>query len=1415
MNLSSLLGTVRKKTFAATAVRPARRRPRLSVDTLEAREVPATLPAPVIGPQSYTGIAGAPVINGDGSGGAFAPAVAIDPGNALRMFEVNVIYTDAARTQTTVEAQFSTNGGKAWIPLGIFPLGIDPKVGPATSTTYTNVSNPSVAIDSTSHAYVTFIERNADSTSGRLVLYRFDMSGTPSLTDISNNSDNGIPGFGPEHVLYKWVNTDEAYNPVVAVDTNRGSFSDTQPNATVVTQTDALAAAQTAANQVRVFVAWNTRNIAPANATNFNPNVIKMAVSDDGGSNFGPPVLLNDDGNFNAAGFRYSQPQLIFTQGRSGQAGTGGRMVTAFTENTFQDILADTHTFTGATIPDTSETSRGGLQTIVDAIDPGSNPHIAQVTNYTINVPAGSGVTAIQNLSVTLNLHHPDLKTLKAELISPAGTIYTLFENATNANGDDRGVGLRAGGTDMGLINVNLPGGFTGYNVGSTFQDNAPRRINDGSAAAPYTGTYRPENGTTLNTAFGGQNPAGTWTIRLTDFRNSGSPPPAAYIQSASLKFSQRFGTGSDGLDADNVTGAFPAKSTVNGTAYPLASTANPQGVGPSVSLAVDNTLGAYSPYQNRVYMAYVNNGGTVQVKFSDDGGVVWSNSPTSVGAGFLPKITVDQTTGTVGLAYYSTAFAPSGAPVTGDAAGIRAATMFTTSITGPNFTFDNTPGNNSDDTTPLGTLSFATPSYVNPVEEYQDQIKSNIQTFEPITSNPTRMGGEVYGNNLGLVMYNGRVNLLYGGNLNEDGAFVRTQNMTVAGGPRVVSGDSGPILATARVNSDFETTTDPNYDGLVDGILSYNNKFASDGRRQFSGFVVTFDRVIDPGTFTAADVTVKYLSPGDPDPVNGGTVLPASAIQSIDPLDNIRDPEDGSSYGSKRFLIRLTPQTAVGTYSYSINSNISDRIRNRDFKYVDNPAGTQTSTFTPSSVPNAAIPDAVGTVPGRKVFGPLNSPVAGVIGHVSVEVNITHTDISDLQLVLISPSGVRITLANAGDSGSGANYVGTVFDDNGGLTLDADLPPHSDPQHYRPAEPLQQLRESPNGAWQLEVTDTVAGNNGSLVNWKITVTPANLQVTDSNGNVHDQDGDGIEGEVDQDIFAVPNPVNGTPFALPYAPGSLPVVVSGPYVVATREVGQPASTDNLVRNAAAKSIDVQFDRTIKTSTFTPADVLRITGPLGDIALTGVTVVPIDALGGTPLANAATDSKVFRITFAQQTLSGYYHIQLSSKISDTSGNLLDTNNNAGVGNLSGGAVGAPVDPRADDKGAFSTPLPGNATTTIPLTVNEAYLLQRARVKVTIDVPGGNLRNFEGRLVAPDGTTILLFADAPSSGSASTMINTTFDDASATPVQSGGSFDNASFEPVQPLAALNGKARTAPGSWSSRTCPGCPGPSRSSS
>src|SRR5262249_45045391 len=71
-------------------------------------------------------------------------------------------------------------------------------------------------------------------------------------------------------------------------------------------------------------------------------------------------------------------------------------------------------------------------------------------------------------------------------------------------------------------------------------------------------------------------------------------------------------------------------------------------GIGPSYSLAVDNTLGSFSPFQGRMYLAFtgrVNTSGpgtqstdsNIYLVFSDDGGVTWHGAPDGVNAYGIP----------------------------------------------------------------------------------------------------------------------------------------------------------------------------------------------------------------------------------------------------------------------------------------------------------------------------------------------------------------------------------------------------------------------------------------------------------------------------------------------------------------------------------------------------------------------------------------------------------------------------------------------------------------------------------------------------------------------------------------------------------------------------------------------------------
>ena len=81
------------------------------------------------------------------------------------------------------------------------------------------------------------------------------------------------------------------------------------------------------------------------------------------------------------------------------------------------------------------------------------------------------------------------------------------------------------------------------------------------------------------------------------------------------------------------------------------------------------------------------------------------------------------------------------------------------------------------------------------------------------------------------------------------------------------------------------------------------------------------------------------------------------------------------------------------------------------------------------------------------------------------------------------------------------------------------------------------------NGQWELVVEDDEPGNIGTLVSWSViisTTPPTNLI---NNGNPMDQNQDAVPDQTGLDAFAVPTPVNGLPFQLPYTTDSLPLII--------------------------------------------------------------------------------------------------------------------------------------------------------------------------------------------------------------------------------------------------------------------------------
>lgn len=127
---------------------------------------------------------------------------------------------------------------------------------------------------------------------------------------------------------------------------------------------------------------------------------------------------------------------------------------------------------------------------------------------------------------------------------------------------------------------------------------------------------------------------------------------------------------------------------------------------------------------------------------------------------------------------------------------------------------------------------------------------------------------------------------------------------------------------------------------------------------------------------------------------------------------------------------------------------------------------------------PNVAIPD-----PGTVILT-LNSISAARVADLNVELAITHPNVSDLTIVLVSPDGTRATLSST-NGGDGDDFYFTEFDDEAALSITEGFAPFY--RVYRPETPLSDFDGRPvAGTWKLEITDSVSSNAGNVYSWKL-----------------------------------------------------------------------------------------------------------------------------------------------------------------------------------------------------------------------------------------------------------------------------------------------------------------------------------------
>jgi subtilisin-like proprotein convertase family protein len=184
----------------------------------------------------------------------------------------------------------------------------------------------------------------------------------------------------------------------------------------------------------------------------------------------------------------------------------------------------------------------------------------------------------------------------------------------------------------------------------------------------------------------------------------------------------------------------------------------------------------------------------------------------------------------------------------------------------------------------------------------------------------------------------------------------------------------------------------------------------------------------------------------------------------------------------------------------------------------TDSAGLTSTKSFDLRILPTPdPLPEPDGTTPVTTVFTdatstPLadnavtNSTVISVSGletflyDANVSININHPRSNQLQVVLISPQGTRVTLTSANGGVFADVFAGSTFDDQiiSAPVTDYDFEDFVTAPYLVPEGALAQLvGENPNGDWTLEITDLTANDTGTLNAWSLELTtlPASPQL--------------------------------------------------------------------------------------------------------------------------------------------------------------------------------------------------------------------------------------------------------------------------------------------------------------------------------
>jgi subtilisin-like proprotein convertase family protein len=248
---------------------------------------------------------------------------------------------------------------------------------------------------------------------------------------------------------------------------------------------------------------------------------------------------------------------------------------------------------------------------------------------------------------------------------------------------------------------------------------------------------------------------------------------------------------------------------------------------------------------------------------------------------------------------------------------------------------------------------------------------------------------------------------------------------------------------------------------------------------------------VIEPGETVQIAVPISVVN-GDFHNVVATLGLPAPAgITYVTSTATIGTITSGSS-ATANFDVLVDPATTcVSSFTLPVAVTSDDGGTSGSITANVGSAGS----FTPGDVP-LPVPDNNPT----GATSTINVTQALTLTNLAVHVDITHTWVGDLKIVLTSPGATAITLLDrpgvpASGAGCNNNDIHVTFADGQPdpeatcTGASADAWPVTD---AAPTMPLSALAgTSTLGNWTLTVTDGAGGDLGNIVNWSLIPTPA------------------------------------------------------------------------------------------------------------------------------------------------------------------------------------------------------------------------------------------------------------------------------------------------------------------------------------